>query len=227
MNNQPRVYTYKITFEEVPYYYYGSHKEKRYNEYYMGSPVTNKWCWKLYTPKKQILELFKFSDDGYVECRKVEDRLINPVLNDPWCLNEGCGGSYSLKIRREVGIQQFILKKGIHSQTRQEKVEMGKELWYSGKGLASIGEEQWKYNASLGGSTGAGGRVVGKMMYDQRKGIFSLSEIELSENGKLGAKKTNSQKWQCTITGHISTSAGLSNYQKSRKIDTSNRVRIK
>ena len=24
----PRIYTYKITFEEVPYYYYGVHKEK-------------------------------------------------------------------------------------------------------------------------------------------------------------------------------------------------------
>lgn len=227
MNNQPRVYTYKITFEEVPYYYYGSHKEKRYNEYYMGSPVTNKWCWELYSPKKQILELFKFNDDGYVECRKVEDRLINPVLNDPWCLNERCGGSYSLKIRREVGIQQFILKKGIHSQTKQERVEMGKQLWYSGKGLASISENEWKYNASLGGATGAGGKVVGKMMYEQKKGIFSLSKTELSENGKLGAKNTNSQKWQCTITGYISTSAGLSNYQKSRKIDIINRIKIK
>jgi hypothetical protein len=49
---QSRIYTYKITFEEVPYYYWGSHKEKRYNEYYMGSPVTHKWCWDFYTPKK-------------------------------------------------------------------------------------------------------------------------------------------------------------------------------
>ena len=227
MNNQPRVYTYKITFEEVPYYYYGSHKEKKYNEYYIGSPVTHKWCWKLYTPKKQILEFFKFSDNGYVECRKVEDRLIKPVLNDSWCLNENCSGGYSLKIRREVGIQQFLMKKGIHSQTRQEKVEMGKQIWNSGKGLAAISEEDRKYNASLGGATGSGGRVVGKMMYEQGKAIFTLSKTELSENGKIGAKNTNSQKWQCTITGHISTSAGLSNYQKSRKIDFCNRVRIK
>ena len=108
---QPRIYTYKITFEEVPYYYYGSKKEKYFNE----------------------------------------------------------------------------------------------EYW---------------------GSTGAGGRVVGKMMYEQERGIFSLSEMQLSENGKLGAKNTNSQKWQCTITGHISTSAGLSNYQKSRKIETFNRIRL-
>ncbi len=54
---QPRIYTYKITFEEVPYYYYGSKKEKVFNEEYWGSPVTNKWCWELYTPKKQVLEI--------------------------------------------------------------------------------------------------------------------------------------------------------------------------
>jgi hypothetical protein len=226
MNSQPRIYTYKITFEEVPYYYYGSHKEKKYNEYYMGSPVTHKWCWNFYTPKKQILEIFEFSDSGYAECGKVENRIIKPVLNDHWCLNENCGGSYSLKIRREVGIQQFVMKKGIHSQTRQERVEMGKELWYSGRGLASINEEEWKHNASLGGATGAGGKVVGKMMYEQERAIFSLSKNELSENGKLGAKNTNSQKWQCAITGYISTSAGLSNYQKSKKIDSCNRIRI-
>jgi len=227
MNNQSRIYTYKITFEEVPYYYYGSHKEKRYNEYYMGSPITHKWCWDFYTPQKQILEFFDFSDDGYSKCRKVENGLIKYVFSDPCCLNENCGGSYSLKILRENGLNQFIMGKGIHSQTKEERVEMGKKLWYSGKGLASLNEDERKYNASLGGSTGAGGRVVGKMMYEQRKAIFSLSKSELSENGKLGAKNTNSQKWKCTITGYISTSAGLSNYQKSRKIDTINRIKIK
>jgi hypothetical protein len=31
----------------------------------------------------------------------VEDRLIKPVLNSEWCLNESCGGVRSLKILRE------------------------------------------------------------------------------------------------------------------------------
>ena len=56
----PRIYLYKITFEEVPYYYYGVKKEKYFNEEYWGSPYTNKWCWELYTPKKQILQFFDF-----------------------------------------------------------------------------------------------------------------------------------------------------------------------
>jgi hypothetical protein len=65
-SQSPRVYTYKITFIDTPYYYYGVHKEKRYNEEYWGSPVTNKWCWELYTPEKQILEIFDYTDDGYI-----------------------------------------------------------------------------------------------------------------------------------------------------------------
>ena len=103
---------------------------------------------------------------------------------------------------------------------------MGKKLWYSGKGLASLTEEKRKYNASLGGSTGAGGKVVGKKMFKEKRGVFSLSQKELSENGKMGAKNTNSQKWMCTITGYITTSGPLTKYQRKRNIDVSNRIKI-
>ena len=100
----PRIYTYKITFEEVPYYYYGVHKEKYFDEKYWGTPVTHKWCWELYTPKKQILELFEFSGEGWIEAQEVEKRLIKPFYNtDKWCLNEHCGGKISLKVLSEAG----------------------------------------------------------------------------------------------------------------------------
>jgi hypothetical protein len=226
MNNQPRVYTYKITFEETPHYYYGSKKEKYFGQEYFGSPVTHKWYWEFYTPKKQILELFDYDDIGYDECRKVENRLIKPHLNDPYCLNENCGGNYSLKIKRQIGINHFTAKVGIHTQTIECRIEMGKKLWYNKKGIHSLTEEQRKYNASLGGSTGAGGRVVGKKMFKEKCGIFALTKNNLSENGKKGSKNTNSQKWKCTITGYISTSGGLSRYQKARKIDTTNRIKL-
>jgi len=114
-SQSPRVYTYKITFEEVPYYYYGVHKEKVFNEEYWGSPKTNKWCWELYTPKKQILEFFEFSDKGYLQANLVEDRLIRPVLNNEWCLNESCGGVRSLKILREksgVFLKKWVEENG-------------------------------------------------------------------------------------------------------------------
>ena len=41
-----------------------------------------------------------------------------------------------------------------------------------------------------------------------------------------GAKKTNSQRWQCLVTGYVSNSGGLSCYQKKRGIDTNLRVQI-
>jgi hypothetical protein len=79
-------------------------------------------------------------------------------------------------------------------------------------------------------------------------GIFALSKEELSNNGKKGgnyskennlglfamskeqkselARKVNSQRWKCTETDYVSTAAGLSNYQKSRGINTTKRIRI-
>ena len=96
-SQSPRIYIYKITFEEVLYYYYGSHKEKKYDEEYWGSPVTNKWCWELYTPKKQILQLFDYTDKGWLEALGVEKRVIKQFYNtDKWCLNENCAGGFSL-----------------------------------------------------------------------------------------------------------------------------------
>jgi len=44
--------------------------------------------------------------------------------------------------------------------------------------------------------------------------------------GLKGSRNTNSQKWQCTVTGFISTSGPLSRYQKARGIDPSNRIQI-
>ena len=61
-------------------------------------------------------------------------------------------------------------------------------------------------------------------------GIFKMTPDERREagkkGGKLGSKNTNSQRWQCTETGHVSTPSGLSAYQKARGIDTSNRIRL-
>jgi hypothetical protein len=157
---QPRIYTYKITFEEVPYYYYGSKKEKRFNEEYWGSPITNKWCWQLYTPKKQILEIFDYSDKGYEECRKVEDRLIKPVLNDKLCLNERYGGNYSLSIMRKNAKNNVKNKIGIFSLSSEELSELGKK------------------GGSIGGSKGARNQIENCI------GIHGLSKEQRIENGK-------------------------------------------
>ena len=99
-SQSPRIYTYRVSFEEVPYYYYGVHKEKKYNEEYFGTPITNKWCWEVYTPKKQILEYF----DCWEEAQKVEARIIKEFYNqDKWCLNAHVQGVFSLQSKSKAG----------------------------------------------------------------------------------------------------------------------------
>ena len=200
---QPRIYTYKITFEEVPYYYYGSKKEKYYNQKYFGSPVSNKWCWKLYTPKKQILEFFDFSDKGYEECKKVEDRLISPFLNDPYCLNERCGGAYSLDIRRKTGRKVGLKHKengtGVCGISEEFRKEIGKKgglkSKQNGTGVFSLSKEQKSEIALKNKENGVGifgltkkqRRDTGLKCEELAVGIFSRSKEEMSiHSRKIG-----------------------------------------
>lgn len=99
----PRIYTYKVTFIDAPYWYWGVHKEKKFGEFYTGSPKTNKWAWEFYTPEVQILEVFEYTAEGWIEACKVEKRLIKPDLNKVYCLNEGCGGIVSLAASKAGG----------------------------------------------------------------------------------------------------------------------------
>ena len=228
-SQSPRIYTYKITFVGTLYYYYGVHKEKRYNEYYMGSPKTNKWCWELYFSKKQILEIFDYTDEGWIEAQEVEKRLIKPFYNtDKWCLNESCGGIMSFDTLRNGG-------KISGNKFKEEK-----------KGIFSLTDEEWLNNRIKGGlirgnkskqeSNGIFGltdeenlknrRAGGNKIKELGLGIHSQTKEKRIENGKKAAKITNSQRWMCLETGFITTSGNLSKYQKARNIDTSKRKRI-
>jgi hypothetical protein len=101
---KPRIYTYKVTFEEIPDWYWGSHKEKKYGETYLGSPNTHAWKWEFYTPHLEILELFPYTNEGWVEAQNVENRCIKPDLNNPLCLNEHYGGVISIEARKRGGV---------------------------------------------------------------------------------------------------------------------------
>jgi len=244
-SQSPRIYLYKITFEEVPYYYYGIHKEKVFGEEYWGSPKTNKWCWELYTPKKQILQLFDFTDEGWLEAKKVETKVIKPFLNmDKWCLNENCGGIVSLEVLRQSGNKCYELGLGVHSLTKEQRSENGKR---TGKIYGKIGGKR-AYELGVGahGRTKEemieNGRKCGYRTYELGIALFGRTEEKISEDarkggkigGKLGskedkskaAKKANSQRWICLETGYVSNAGGLSNYQRARGIDTSKRKRI-
>jgi len=301
-SQSPRIYLYKITFEEVSYYYYGVHKEKYFNEKYWGTPITNKWCWELYTPKKQILQLFDFTDEVWIKAQEVEKRLIRPVYNtDKWCLNENCGGMSSLNCLKKGYIKNKNNKTGICSLSKEELSfygsSGGNKNKENGTGFFSLSSEErqeiGKKYGKLGGKKSAeknkenktgfwnsqlqsklgkkGGtktkelgvgifgispedksklsREIGLRMRDDKKGIFSLTKEQLSENalknkengtgifsrtkeqmieqGKINGTNTGKQRWICLETGHISTPGPLTNYQRARNIDTSKRKRIK
>ena len=212
----------------------------------MGSPVTHKWCWNFYTPKKQILQFFDFTYESYIKAQEVEKRIITPVLNDEWCLNENVGGVFSLKTRSKAGkkggTRTYELGVGLYSITTEERREIGKKggtkTYKLGVGAFGITPEERKkinekmYELKIGayGRTKEqriedgrkGGNISGKKNYEQGIGLASISK----EQRKEIVAKTNSQKWMCLETGYITTSGPLTTYQRARGIDTSKRKRI-
>jgi len=182
---------YKITFLEVPHYYYGIHKEKIFNEEYWGSPVTHKKYWDLYTPQKEILEVFEFSDIGWKIAHIKEEEYIKPVYNtDPYCLNEHCGGKISLSVLKEAGKKggkksaEIIVKNklGIHGWSKEQFIENGKKRgnnsYKNRLGIFSLSKEQ----KSEIGKKGA------ESCKKSGKGIYALTKEQKSEGGKKGGK---------------------------------------
>tara|TARA_R110000868_G_scaffold80482_5_gene228698 strand:- start:33 stop:662 length:630 start_codon:yes stop_codon:yes gene_type:complete len=206
----PRIYTYKITFEEVPYYYYGVKKEKIYNEEYWGSPKTNKWCWEFYTPNKQILELFDYTEDGYIKSQEVEKRLIKPVLNNKFCLNENVGGIFSLTSCSKAG--KIGGKKTTDIQRKNKT------------GFYSICEEERKKNGRKGGLII--GPKTGADNVKLKRGYCGRSKDQMSIDAKKGCSITNFQRWECLVTGFVANPGNLTRYQKKRNIDIKLRKKL-
>jgi hypothetical protein len=212
-----RIYLYKITFEEVPYYYYGIKKEKYFNQKYWGSPVTHKLMWNFYTPKKQILQFFEFTDDGYIEAQEIEKRIIASVINDKWCLNENVGGKFSTNICIEGGKKAYELGLGVHNRSKEQMSEDGKKgaekCRELGIGIFGLSKEQKLENckkaadksyrerkgffsmsleeSKIASSTG------GKKCYENKLGAHGRTKEQMSEDGKIGGKITFENKIGC------------------------------
>jgi hypothetical protein len=225
-SQSPRIYIYKITFEEVLYYYYGVHKEKKFGEYYMGSPKTHKWCWEFYNPKKQILEVFDYTDEGWLEAQEVEKRIIKPVFNnDKLCLNENVGGILSTnavkmggKIMGKIrGTLNRDEKLGIFGMSLDEKIMIGKRNYELKLGIHARTPEKMSED----------GKKATQKAKELNVGIYPQTIEQKSEYGKMGGKSVSSQVWECTITGFRTNAGSLSRYQMKREIETSNRIRIR
>ena len=88
-------YTYKITFKDLPkYFYYGYHREN--GKPYFGSPKTWKCFWKQFEPEIQILQWFETE----IEAQNAERKIIIHTWKSAFSLNENAGGGFSDRARR-------------------------------------------------------------------------------------------------------------------------------
>lgn len=136
----------------------------------------------------------------------------------------------------EVALESMILggKKG-GNKIKENKI-----------GIFALSREEKSENGKKGG------KIAGQKTYEMKVGIHALTDEERSENGKKSGKisganhrdngtgffsltkeekikvaqKVNAQRWQCTVTGYITSAGPLSVYQNKRGIDTSNRIKI-
>lgn len=180
---KPRIYVYKITFEEVPHWYWGIHKEKKRGELYLGTPVSHKWMWNFYTPHVQILQFFETWEEG----KQIEDRLIRPDLNNPLCLNEAVGFHLSLESCSRGGVSATKIAKerkiGFYGPKTEKQLESSR---HEGSKLSQFSVEN--------------GTRVGRDNVSLGRGIWGMSEQDkianCSKGGRVGGASTGSQKWE-------------------------------
>jgi hypothetical protein len=118
-----KYYTYKITFKDLPgYFYYGSHKDS--GKPYFGSPVTWAHLWVLFEAEVQILQWYKTER----EVKAAEDSIIQATWKERHSLNENVGGRISEKVCRENGRKtgkKTARVMNTHPNTRASQTENG------------------------------------------------------------------------------------------------------
>jgi hypothetical protein len=204
--------------------------------------------WEYYTPKIQVLELFPYTDEGWLDAQRVEDRLILPDLNNPLCLNESCGSIRSLLTCSKAGSKGVV-------KTLEEKDEKGRSInslkgatvaMERGVGVTARTPDKMSEDGRKGGlaggasnaknKTGICGRSKEKMTEDGRKagelggaatvlnkiGIHALSKEQLREQGL----KVSSQVWESTVDGFRSSAGNVAKHNKSLGYDPKDRIRI-
>jgi hypothetical protein len=103
-------------------------------------------------------------------------------------------------------------RKANASRTPEQRSE------YARKGKASMTPEQ---------RSEASKKAIASRTPEQRSEAARKREANKTpEQRSEAVRKGSNQKWQCTVTGFISSPGSLSKYQKARGIDTSNRVRL-
>ena len=64
-----------------------------------------------------------------------------------------------------------------------------------------------------------GGACGSRVQIEEKIGIWAMTPEQQRKRSLRAAATTQSQRWMCLVTGHISNPCGLSNHQKGRGID--------
>lgn len=222
----PRIYTYKVTFEEIPHWYWGVHKEKKYGEPYLGSPTTHKWMWDFYTPHLQICEEFLYTEEGWKEASLIEDRIILPDLNNSLCLNEHVGGNFSLKVLSLAG------KEG-SAVTNAEKDEFGRSV-HAVKTLVAFWETatpgQRSERSRRAGSAAAVSMTPEQKTERGRKGGLALAESmtpeQITERSRKNGVAAASQVWESTEDGFKGNAGNVAKHNRANGWDPNAKRRV-
>lgn len=121
-------YLYVIHFKDF-FYYVGKRKcpsiYNPWNDPYTGSPKTNKYKWKSTQFIKVVIECF----DNDKDVSLAETSLLTELdwKNDPYCLNECCGGNFSYEANRRGASTRN--KQPVKQSTRDKLSKRHKDLW--------------------------------------------------------------------------------------------------
>jgi hypothetical protein len=202
--------------------------------------------WEFYTPKIQILEFFPNTEEGWEEANRVEKRLIKNDLNNPFCLNENCGGCISLSCRSEGG-------KKAAEKTNEEKDENGKSVnaVKGGNKVHEAKDENGKslHTLNLHKEKDEDGKSVNAVKAAEKthekkdengKSLVAVKagnktheakdengkSLAAVKGGKKGGKKTAAQIWESTIDGFRGSAGNVAYHNKANGWDPNARIRI-
>jgi hypothetical protein len=115
-------YTYKITFKDLPcYFYYGKHKDD--GKPYYGSPKTWKHLWDQFEPEIQVLQWHETDEDAYA----AECSIILATWKDKYSLNEAVGARVSERVCSDNG-RKTVKAMNAHPNTEANRSETAKAM---------------------------------------------------------------------------------------------------
>jgi hypothetical protein len=156
-----KYYTYKITFKDLPgYFYYGKRKDN--GKLYLGSPKTWKHLWVQFEPEVQVLQWYSTEK----EVKAAEESVIKATWRDKYSLNENVGGLISEEVCKKNG-----------GKTGSENIKAAH---------AALTPEILSENGKKNGP--ANGRRTGPE--NLKAARAALTPEALSEGGKKGGKKS-------------------------------------